>query len=221
MQNHVKKFIEIGGQLPARGEFNTRQVALYIGLQLEEMAELIGAVSKPKAGESGAISTTLALLESTLNDASHRFKGGAHDKMVAGADKAEVLDACIDAANALTELEQQIIERNRRIDELALIRCVIEQQVLERNARVKELEDALRTVGDINYDAARVRLSAVVDKALSNTTPSEALQRALLENGIEILDRFLPATPHAGFVTLANIRADQEELRAQLAALGE
>lgn len=41
MQNHVKQFMSIAGVLPERGTFDQKLTGLYIGLCLEEMAELL------------------------------------------------------------------------------------------------------------------------------------------------------------------------------------
>ncbi len=67
--------------------YNVRQTALYIGLQLEEMAEKLEACL-------GADS----LLTISLNEASARFKAGDFDHRVEAADRAAMLDADIDLA---------------------------------------------------------------------------------------------------------------------------
>ena len=83
----VQKFMTIAGQLDSDG-FNTRQTALYIGLQLEEMAE------KLEACGFNAASPAVSL----LNDISASFKKGLFDVMVYRADKEALLDADIDLA---------------------------------------------------------------------------------------------------------------------------
>jgi predicted HAD superfamily Cof-like phosphohydrolase len=83
----VQKFMTIAGQLDSDG-FNTRQTALYIGLQLEEMKEKLEACGFHSA--SPAVSL--------LHDTSAGFKKGLFDVMVQRADKEKLLDADIDLA---------------------------------------------------------------------------------------------------------------------------
>lgn len=83
----VQKFMTIAGQLDSDG-FNARQTALYIGLQLEEMAEKLEACGFNSA--SPAVSL--------LHNASADFKRGLFDAMVQRADKEALLDADIDLA---------------------------------------------------------------------------------------------------------------------------
>jgi predicted HAD superfamily Cof-like phosphohydrolase len=83
----VQKFMTIAGQLDSDG-FNARQTALYIGLQLEEMAEKLEACGFDPA------SPAVNFLYST----SSSFKKGLFDYMVMHADREAMLDADIDLA---------------------------------------------------------------------------------------------------------------------------
>lgn len=78
----------IAGQLDDNRTFDTRQVALYIGLQLEEMAEKLEACGFNSA------SPAVTLLHST----SSSFKKGLFDYMVMNANREALLDADIDLA---------------------------------------------------------------------------------------------------------------------------
>ena len=84
----VETFMTIAGQLDNKHKFDARQVALYIGLQLEEMAEKLEACGF-------AFSSPVVRM---LNDTSSSFKHGMFDKMVAHANKEGILDADIDLA---------------------------------------------------------------------------------------------------------------------------
>lgn len=79
----VKKFMEAAGQTTEG--FNVRQTALYIGLQLEEMAEKLEAVGALVAADF-------------LNETSLKFKLGRYDDGIRYADSQELLDADIDLA---------------------------------------------------------------------------------------------------------------------------
>lgn len=79
----VRQFTEAVGCTTDR--FNVRQTALYIGLQLEEMAEKLQALD---------LDTTAG----TLQDLGRMFKQGAMDSRVRLADRADMLDADIDLA---------------------------------------------------------------------------------------------------------------------------
>ena len=81
----VRKFAEAAGH--TTDEFNVRQTALYIGLQLEEMAEKLEAVL---GWESS--------LAAGLQQQSGLFKEGHRDHLIAQADREAVLDADVDLA---------------------------------------------------------------------------------------------------------------------------
>lgn len=83
----VRLFTEAVGCTVDR--FNVRQTALYIGLQLEEMAEKLDAVFPQFVGE---------LVLSEIRALSSAFKCGALDAHVENADRAAMLDADIDLA---------------------------------------------------------------------------------------------------------------------------
>lgn len=94
----VRRFTEAVGCTTDR--FNVRQTALYIGLQLEEMAEKLEAVfhSKKidqidnfKEAEIGGAAVM-------LRDMSKRFKKGDYDDHVEIGDREAMLDADIDLA---------------------------------------------------------------------------------------------------------------------------
>jgi len=82
----VRRFTEAVGCTTDR--FNVRQTALYIGLQLEEMAEKLEAVG---------ISASDSIVEG-LCSLSWEFKNGIFDDEVADGDREAMLDADIDLA---------------------------------------------------------------------------------------------------------------------------
>lgn len=81
----VKEFMEVSKQ--TTGEFNVRQTALYVGLQLEEMAEKLEAVF-------GGTDATASM----LHYESHQFKTGQYDYILRKANREDLLDADIDLA---------------------------------------------------------------------------------------------------------------------------
>lgn len=85
----VRQFTEAVGC--TTDQFNVRQTALYIGLQLEEMAEKLEAMPHDKGGE---LWTTIYWLKTM----SQKFKEGVADEQVARSDRAAMLDADIDLA---------------------------------------------------------------------------------------------------------------------------
>lgn len=94
----VRRFTEAVGCTTDR--FNVRQTALYIGLQLEEMAEKLEAIS-----DSKKIDQIDALKEAEvggaavmLRDMSRRFKEGDYDDHVEAGDREAMLDADVDLA---------------------------------------------------------------------------------------------------------------------------
>lgn len=80
----VRRFTEAVGCTTDR--FNVRQTALYIGLQLEEMAEKLEAIH---------VESDIPRLLRRLSDG---FKSGVLDKRVANGDREAMLDADIDLA---------------------------------------------------------------------------------------------------------------------------
>lgn len=83
----VRRFTEAVGCTTDR--FNVRQTALYIGLQLEEMAEKLEAIGY--AGD--------ALLVRLMKGTSSQFKSGSFDQLVETCgDREAMLDADIDLA---------------------------------------------------------------------------------------------------------------------------
>ena len=83
----VRRFTEAVGCTTDR--FNVRQTALYIGLQLEEMAEKLEAIFPPNVGTMDT---------AQIRTLSSAFKQGALDIYVANGDRAAMLDADIDLA---------------------------------------------------------------------------------------------------------------------------
>lgn len=84
----VETFMKIAGQLDSDRAFNTRQIALYIGLQLEELGEKLEACGFSPASP----------VVNMLHDTSASFKAGMFDNMVMKANREELLDADIDLA---------------------------------------------------------------------------------------------------------------------------
>ena len=90
----VRQFMLIGGQ--STEGFNAKQAGLYLGLQLEELAEKIELLFEGEptlAGKSG-----LMALHDTLAHFAQVFKDGYHQAAITFADRAELLDADIDLA---------------------------------------------------------------------------------------------------------------------------
>lgn len=81
----VRRFTELAGC--TADQFNVRQTALYIGLQLEEMAEKLEAIF-PNGGD----------LIDLFKKLSGRFKSGMYDLDVVDADRQALLDADVDLA---------------------------------------------------------------------------------------------------------------------------
>lgn len=81
----VKKFTELAGC--TTHQFNVRQTALYIGLQLEEIAEKLEAIF-------GGIEST----GSKLRIDSESFKAGEFDRFLINANREALLDADVDLA---------------------------------------------------------------------------------------------------------------------------
>jgi predicted HAD superfamily Cof-like phosphohydrolase len=79
----VENFMYEAGQTTET--YNTRQIALYTGLQLEEMAEKLFAIG-------------LKHDSNLLDGLGHDFKMGLHDRFVEKADKEALLDADVDLA---------------------------------------------------------------------------------------------------------------------------
>lgn len=89
----VRQFTESVGC--TTDQFNARQTALYIGLQLEEMKEKLEALGWNNVRHSGGFYTDLM---AALHKASCEFKDGTMDVAVEEADRAAMLDADIDLA---------------------------------------------------------------------------------------------------------------------------
>lgn len=85
----VDKIVEFNEVAGTGGEFDARKVALYIGLQLEEMAEKIAAIPNQER---------LGNLRVALEYHSMLFKEGRFDDSVRQIDRVEALDADVDLA---------------------------------------------------------------------------------------------------------------------------
>lgn len=85
----VEKIVEFNTVAGTTGAFDERKVALYIGLQLEEMAEKIASIPDQ---------ANLGNLRVALEYHSRLFKGGRYDDAVKNIDRVEALDADIDLA---------------------------------------------------------------------------------------------------------------------------
>lgn len=94
IESAVEQFMKIGGQ--TTDCFNARQVALYTGLQLEEMAEKLMAIAE------GCISPgygrNLIDLAREMNALADKFKAGYHVGDIVRANYEDILDADIDLA---------------------------------------------------------------------------------------------------------------------------
>lgn len=92
-RNFVAEVVEFNRLAGGTGEFDARKVALYVGLQLEEMAEKIESIPNPR-NELGKLCTALEY-HATL------FKSGKFDALVeqmTHEQRVEALDADIDLA---------------------------------------------------------------------------------------------------------------------------
>ena len=87
--NKVVLFNEIAG---TTAEFNTRKLALYMGLILEETQEMIREVANISGDEE------LVRFSTTLEKFATEFKRGDYDLAVANVNRKEVLDAAVDIA---------------------------------------------------------------------------------------------------------------------------
>ena len=88
----VRKFAEAAGH--TTGEFNVRQTALYIGLQLEEMAEKLESLLWIFDHKIHPLDAVTEL----MNEASYEFKKGNYDNELAKVNREEMLDADVDLA---------------------------------------------------------------------------------------------------------------------------
>lgn len=80
---NVRWFMQRAGQ--SVDGFSDRQSALYIGLCCEELAEIMDAMDLPAEARR-------------LHELGDEFKAGKYDADVAGADRVDLLDGCIDLA---------------------------------------------------------------------------------------------------------------------------
>lgn len=88
----ITQFNKLAGN--TNTEFNPRQIAMYTGLQLEELAEKIDTIA---AGtHDGEAKHTLQSIASYLDDWGRDFKSGFYDFEVATADPHKLLDDDVD-----------------------------------------------------------------------------------------------------------------------------
>lgn len=94
LQRDVQDFMTKGGQTTSK--FNARQACLYMGLQLEEMAEKVAVLM------DGTLTASqrehLQVLHITLDKFAREFKAGMHEGDFLRADHAELIDADFDTA---------------------------------------------------------------------------------------------------------------------------
>lgn len=94
LQNSVARFMTIGGQ--TINGFNAKQACLYMGLQLEELAEKVEAI------RGGTLTPQqdqhLSMLQSTLELFAKEFKQGMHEGDITRANHADLIDADFDLA---------------------------------------------------------------------------------------------------------------------------
>ena len=90
----VHGFMQLGGQ--TTGKMNAEQACLYTGLQLEELAEKIEAISKGCLTREVAVG--LQYFAKTLHVHAANFKAGKHTGDILRANHAELIDADFDLA---------------------------------------------------------------------------------------------------------------------------
>lgn len=90
----IQKFMTLGKQTTSG--FNPRQASLYLGLQLEEMAEKMTEIMKSEPSNSGR--RDMQALIDYLLIFSKRFKEGFYGFALQNADLVELVDADIDLA---------------------------------------------------------------------------------------------------------------------------
>lgn len=90
----VHGFMQLGGQ--TTGKMNAEQACLYTGLQLEEMAEKIEAISKGCLTVSHA--NLLMAFVNAIKYHAAQFKRGIHTGDILRANHAELIDADFDLA---------------------------------------------------------------------------------------------------------------------------
>lgn len=94
LQAAVRTFMETAGD--RTDQFNARQITLYTGLQLEEMAEKLEAILAGAVSEDSRFELRRAI--SVLTELSEQFKKGIHLGDVLRGDRVALLDADIDLA---------------------------------------------------------------------------------------------------------------------------
>lgn len=88
MSDFIAKTVEFNTLAGASGKFDSRKVALYLGLILEEVEESIAAIPGDKLNE----------LRAALTHYSAEFKAGKYDVEVTRISRVEALDGFIDTA---------------------------------------------------------------------------------------------------------------------------
>ena len=89
----VKKFNEIAGTLE---EFDKRKASLYLGLILEEVAEMIDSLGS--ADEDPESDEKFQGVSEYLDVLGNNFKSGEYDYMMNAVNRKEFLDAAVDIA---------------------------------------------------------------------------------------------------------------------------
>lgn len=90
----IRRFMEAGDQTTQ--EFNPRQAALYVGLILEEVAELLRTVAGKDGYRDGHFES--AGLAAAVSAQADRFKAGDFNGLLARVDRAALLDDLLDTA---------------------------------------------------------------------------------------------------------------------------
>lgn len=96
LEQAVKKFMAAGDQELLR--HSPRQAALYTGLVLEEVAELLRTLSANNALPVTHGIKEVALMASDLSLMADEFKKGTHDIMLEAPDRIGMLDDAVDIA---------------------------------------------------------------------------------------------------------------------------
>ena len=93
--DNVKLMNEIGG---TSEQFDERKLSLYVGLCLEEMAEMLEAFLNKRIATDNRSLTKIANIHDHVKELSGSFKQGKYDSLAPGADLVEIADAGADLA---------------------------------------------------------------------------------------------------------------------------
>jgi predicted HAD superfamily Cof-like phosphohydrolase len=90
----VRKFNLAAGR--TEGKFDPRMVAFHIGMQLEELAEVLRALLRDGDEAHELHTWKVRQLEKTMDAIGGEFKRGFYDEAARTADRLELLDGCVD-----------------------------------------------------------------------------------------------------------------------------